>query len=76
MAPKKFIQLKSWPGFLRALSVIHIPRDSKDLSCIKKARERYFDEFYSYHLKIDKFRHSTKRQVGFNVEGNKALIKN
>ena len=26
-------------------------------------------------LKIDKFRHSTKRQVGFNVEGNKALIK-
>ena len=24
---------------------------------------------------MDKFRHSTKRQVGFNVEGNKALIK-
>ena len=74
--PKKFIQVKKWPGFLKALSLIHIPRDSKDLSCIKEARERLiFDEFYSHHLKMDKFRHSTKRQVGFNVEGNKALIK-
>ncbi len=74
--PKKFIQVKNWPCFLKALSLIHLPKDNKDLSRIVEARERLiFDEFYSYHLKMDKFRHATKKQVGFNVEGNKALIK-
>ena len=67
--PKKFIQLKKWPSFSKALSLIHIPRDNKDLSCVIKARERLiFDEFYSHHLKLDKFRHDTKRQVGFKVQ--------
>jgi len=75
--PIKFIQLKSWPGFLRALSLIHIPRDSKDLSCIIEARERLiFDEFYAHHLNLDKFRRTAKKKEGFKVEGDKVLIKN
>ncbi len=75
--PKKFIKIKNWPSFLKALSLIHVPRDNKDLSCLIKARERLiFDEFYSYHLKMNKFRHATNRKVGFKVLGNKALVKN
>ena len=74
--PKKFIQLKNWPSFLKALSLIHMPRNNNDLSCLIKARERLiFDEFYSHHLKMDKLRHAPKRKVGFKVQGNKALIK-
>ena len=74
--PEKFIKEKNWPSFLKALSLVHMPRDNKDLSSIIKARERLiFDEFYSHHLKLDKFRRTTKKKVGFKVQGDKALIK-
>ncbi len=74
--PKKFIQVKNWPSFLEALKLIHMPKDNKDLSFIMKARERLiFDEFYAYHLKLDKFRRTAKKKEGFKVHGDKALIK-
>ncbi len=75
--PKKFIQAKNWPSFSKALSLIHMPKDNKDLSCIIKARKRLiFDEFYAHHIKLDKFRRSAKKKEGFKVEGDKFLIKN
>ena len=75
--PKKFIQVKNWPSFSEALSLIHMPKDNKDLSCIIKARKRLiFDEFYAYHIKLDKFRRTAKKKEGFKVEGDKVLIKN
>ena len=75
--PKKFIQVKNWPSFSEALSLIHMPKDNKDLSCIIKARKRLiFDEFYAHHIKLDKFRRSAKKKEGFKVEGDKVLIKN
>ncbi len=75
--PKKFIQEKNWPSFLEALSLIHMPKDNKDLSFIMKARERLiFDEFYAHHLKLDKFKRTVKKREGFKVKGDKALIKN
>ena len=75
--PKKFIQEKNWPSFLEALSLIHMPKNNKDLSYIIKARERLiFDEFYAHHLKLDKFRRTAKKKVGFKVQGDRALIKN
>ncbi len=75
--PKKLIQAKNWPSFSKALSLIHMPKDNKDLSCIIKARKRLiFDEFYAHHIKLDKFRHSAKKKEGFKVEGDKFLIKN
>ncbi len=75
--PKKFIQVKNWPGFSEALSLIHMPKDNKDLSCIIKARKRLiFDEFYAHHIKLDKFRSTAKKKEGFKVEGDKVLIKN
>ena len=75
--PKKFIQVKNWPSFLKALSLIHMPKDNNDLSCIMRARKRLiFDEFYAHHLKLDKFRRTAKKKEGFKVEGDKVLIKN
>ena len=75
--PEKFVQVKNWPSFLKALSLIHMPKDNKDLSCIMKARERLvFDEFYAHHLKLDKFKRTAKKREGFKVQGDKALIKN
>ena len=75
--PKKFIQVKNWPSFSEALSLIHMPKDNKDLSCIIKARKRLiFDEFYAHHIKLDKFRRTAKKKEGFKVEGDKVLIKN
>jgi ATP-dependent DNA helicase RecG len=75
--PKKFIQAKNWPSFSKALSLIHMPKDNKDLSCIIKARKRLiFDEFYAHHIKLDKFRRTAKKKEGFKVEGDKVLIKN
>jgi len=75
--PKKFIQVKNWPSFSEALSLIHMPRNNKDLSCIIKARKRLiFDEFYAHHIKLDKFRRTAKKKEGFKVEGDKVLIKN
>ena len=75
--PKKFIQVKNWPSFSEALSLIHMPKDNKDLSCIIKARKRLiFDEFYAHHLKLDKFRRTAKKKEGFKVQGDKAFIKN
>jgi len=75
--PKKFIQVKNWPSFLKALSLIHMPKDNNDLSRIMKARKRLiFDEFYAHHLKLDKFRRTAKKKEGFKVEGDKVLIKN
>ena len=75
--PKNFIQLKNWPSFSEALSLIHMPKDNKDLSCIIKARKRLiFDEFYAHHIKLDKFRRTAKKKEGFKVEGDKVLIKN
>ena len=75
--PKKFIQLKNWPSFLKALSLIHMPKDNNDLSCIMRARKRLiFDEFYAHHLKLDKFRRTAKKKEGFKVQGDKAFIKN
>ncbi len=75
--PKKFIKGKNWPSFLKALSMIHMPMDKSELSYIRQARERLiFDEFYAHHLKMDKFKHSAKKKLGFKVQGNKALIKN
>ena len=47
-----------------------MPKDNKDLSSIIKARERLiFDEFYAHHLKLDKFRRTAKKKVGFKVAG-------
>ena len=75
--PKKFIQVKNWPSFSEALSLIHMPKDNKDLSCIIKARKRLiFDEFYAHHIKLDKFRRTAKKKEGFKVQGDKAFIKN
>ena len=75
--PKKLIQVKNWPSFSEALSLIHMPKDNKDLSCIIKARKRLiFDEFYAHHIKLDKFRRTAKKKEGFKVEGDKVLIKN
>ena len=75
--PKKFIQVKNWPSFSEALSLIHMPKDNKDLSCIIKARKRLiFDEFYAHHIKLDKFRRAAKKKEGFKVKGDKVLIKN
>ena len=71
----QFIEEKNWPSFFKALRIIHIPVDKSDLSYIRKARERLiFDEFYAHHLKMDKFKHATKKKVGFKVQGNKALV--
>ena len=75
--PKKFIQVKNWPSFSEALSLIHMPKDNKDLSSIIKARKRLiFDEFYAHHIKLDKFRRTAKKKEGFKVEGDKVLVKN
>ena len=75
--PKKFIKVKNWPSFSEALSLIHMPKDNKDLSCIIKARKRLiFDEFYAHHIKLEKFRHTAKKKEGFKVDGDKVLIKN
>ncbi len=75
--PKKFIQAKNWPSFPEALSLIHMPKDNKDLSSIIKARKRLiFDEFYAHHIKLDKFRRTAKKKEGFKVKGDKVLIKN
>ena len=54
-----------------------MPMDKSDLSYVRKARERLiFDEFYAHHLKLDKFKRAVKKKVGFEVQGNKALVKN
>ena len=75
--PKKFVEGKNWPNFLKALRIVHIPMDKSDLSYVRKARERLiFDEFYAHHLKLDNFKRAAKKKVGFEVQGNKALVKN
>jgi ATP-dependent DNA helicase RecG len=51
--------------------------DKSDLSYVRKARERLiFDEFYAHHLKLDNFKRAAKKKVGFEVQGNRALVKN
>ena len=75
--PEKFIKGKNWPSFSKALKMIHMPMDKSEMSDLRKARERLvFDEFYAYHLKMDKFRRTAKKKVGYKVWGDKALIKN
>ena len=75
--PKKFIQGKNWPSFSKALKMIHMPMDKSDISDLRKARERLiFDEFYSYHLKMDKFRRTAKKKNGYEVRGDRALVNN
>jgi ATP-dependent DNA helicase RecG len=75
--PKKLIKEKNWPSFFEALRMIHMPKDESELLYLKIARERLvFDEFYAHHLKMNEFRRTAKKKLGFSVRGDKALINN
>ena len=53
-----------------------MPMDKVIFLMLGKLERLIFDEFYAYHLKLDKFKRAIKKKVGFEVKGNKALVKN
>jgi len=67
---RSFVTAQGWPGFRRALEIIHTPSDDTDLATASGARKRLAcDELLASQLALALMRRRFRRLVGRSITG-------
>jgi ATP-dependent DNA helicase RecG len=72
--PQDMLAQNAWPGFKKALELLHIPQDKEEVKAAEKARDRLvFDEMLHHQVALNGLRLKTKAQVRDSFMFNGAL---